>query len=230
MPEAGCVMKVRDLMVTAPITISESADITRAIHTMKSSRIRHLPVVDRDKRLKGFVTLADLKIGLMPAMVTDVDLEDLIIRDPVTVSPEDRIEQAARKIYQYKISGMPVVAEGILVGIITETDIFRAFIDMMGILRGDSLIEVVVDETTDALNRAIGVVTAHGGAIVSVSMTPRMDQVDQMDQGDHTEHVDRTDDQMDHRRICCIRLQGGDITSIVSALKQAGFAIADTTE
>lgn len=62
-------MKVNSLMIPNPITISEKTTIEEAISLMKTNSIRHLPVVSKDKKLKGFVTLADLKQGLMPSML-----------------------------------------------------------------------------------------------------------------------------------------------------------------
>jgi len=80
-------MKIRDLMIKDPITITENASITDALERMKYNSIRHLPVVEPDNRLIGFLTLADLKQGLIPSMVGDVSLSDLMIPDPITIRP-----------------------------------------------------------------------------------------------------------------------------------------------
>ena len=102
-------MKIKTLMVSDPITITENASIQEAIELMKINSIRHLPVVSKDNQLKGFITLADLKQGLIPSMLGDVSLEDLIIKNPIVVGPDDDIEDAAQLIYKHKIGGMPVV-------------------------------------------------------------------------------------------------------------------------
>ena len=102
-------MKISELMIPNPITITEEASIQDAIFLMKTNSIRHLPVVSRGKALKGFVTLADLKQGLIPSMVGDLSLSDLMIKDPITVDPDDDIEIAAQRIYKNKIGGIPVV-------------------------------------------------------------------------------------------------------------------------
>ncbi|MGD8368093.1 MAG: CBS domain-containing protein, partial [Desulfobacterales bacterium] len=81
-------MKVCDLMIPEPITISERDSIQEAIETMKINSIRHLPVTDERQILRGFITLADLKAGLLPSMIGDVTLNDLIIRDPMVVGPD----------------------------------------------------------------------------------------------------------------------------------------------
>ncbi|MDY7037391.1 MAG: CBS domain-containing protein, partial [Thermodesulfobacteriota bacterium] len=114
-------MKINDLMIPDPITITERASINEAIEVMKANSIRHLPVVSKGNILKGFVTLADLKQGLIPSMVAGLSLSDLIIKDPITVGPDDYIEIAAQLIYKHKIGGMPVIEKGSVVGIITES-------------------------------------------------------------------------------------------------------------
>ena len=164
-------MKISALMVPNPITITENASISEAIELMKVNSIRHLPVVSERKKLKGFVTLADLKQGLIPSMVGDLTLCDLMIKDPITVGPDDDIEIAAQLIYKHKIGGMPVTKKDRLVGIITESDILRAFIDMMGILSASSRIDVVIEDKLGAFKKALQIIHDRGGEIISVGQT-----------------------------------------------------------
>ena len=164
-------MKIRALMVPNPITITENASISEAIELMKLNSIRHLPVVSERKKLEGFVTLADLKQGLIPSMVGNLTLQDLMIKDPITVDPEDDIEIAAQLIYKHKIGGMPVTKKDRLIGIITESDILRAFIDMMGILSASSRIDVVIDDTPGAFKKALQIIHDRGGEIINVGQT-----------------------------------------------------------
>jgi acetoin utilization protein AcuB len=140
---------------------------------MKANSIRHLPVVTGQNRLEGFLTLADLKQGLIPSMLGDVSLDDLMIKNPITVSPDDDIELAAMLIYNHKIGGMPVVDEGQLVGIVTATDMLRAFIDMMGILSSTSRIDVILGDQPAAFQKAMQIINDNGGDVISVSMTPQ---------------------------------------------------------
>lgn len=164
-------MKIKSLMIPDPITITENATIEEAIEVMKVNSIRHLPVVTETNVLHGFVTLADLKLGLIPSMLGSVALSDLMIKNPITVQPDDDIEIAAQLIYKHKIGGMPVVKDGILVGIITETDILRAFIDMMGILTASSRIDVVIDDEPGLFRKALQIIQDNGRDIISVGMT-----------------------------------------------------------
>jgi len=164
-------MKIKSLMIPDPITVTTNTSIEDAIQLMKTKGIRHLPVVGKGKVLKGFVTLADLKQGLIPAMVSDLKLTDLMINDPITIGPDDDIETAARIIYEHKIGGMPVVRKNVVVGIITESDILRAFIDMMGILASGTRIEVAIGNSPERINQAIGIIQQAGGEIIQIGMT-----------------------------------------------------------
>ncbi len=145
--------------------------VSDAIELMKANRIRHLPVVSKGKKLEGLVTLADLKQGLIPSMLGDVTLKDLMIKDPITVRPEDDIETAAQIIYRHKIGGLPVTKNDRLVGIITETDMLRAFIDMMGILSSTSRIDVAAGNNPELLKKALQIINDAGGDVINVIVT-----------------------------------------------------------
>ena len=196
-------MKIKSLMITNPVTVSENASIQKAIELMKEKGFRHLPVVSKGKKLKGFVTLSGLKQGLIPAMVGDLTLSDLMILDPITVDPDDDLETAARLIYEHKISGMPVVKNDKVVGIITESDIFRAFIDMMGILTGGSRLDVAVGDQPEAFNQAVEIIRNQGGEIINIGMTA----------------------QQSSHRVYTFRLSTLKTAAIEKALAKAGFKV-----
>ena len=164
-------MKINALMIKNPITITVNTSISEAIELMKINSIRHLPVVAEENILLGFITLADLKQGLIPSMLADLNLRDLMIKDPITVGPDDDIETAARLIYNHKIGGLPVVKDGRLTGIITATDILRAFIDMMGILSATSRIDVIVGDRPGSFKKVLQIINDSGADIINVGRT-----------------------------------------------------------
>ena len=164
-------MKIQSLMIPDPITITANATISEAIELMKINSIRHLPVVSEENTLEGFLTLVDLKQGLIPSMLGDLSLQDLMIKEPITVHPDDDVETAAQLIYNHKIGGLPVVTEGKLVGIITATDILRTFIDMMGILTSTSRIDVNIGHQPGEFKKVLQIINDAGGDIVNVGMT-----------------------------------------------------------
>lgn len=198
-------MKINDLMIPDPITITEKASVSDAIELMKVNSIRHLPVVSQKKVLKGFLTLADLKQGLIPSMLGDLTLADLIIKKPICVDPNSDIEIAAQLIYKHKIGGMPVVKKNKLVGIITETDILRAFIDMMGILTASSRIDVVIKDEPGLFKKALQIINDNGGDIINVGITA----------------------QQASKRIYYFRLSACKTDIIKNALEESGFEVPD---
>ena len=198
-------MKINDLMISDPITITEKASVSDAIELMKVNSIRHLPVVSPKKVLKGFLTLADLKQGLIPSMLGDLTLADLIIKKPIIVDPDNDIEIAAQLIYKHKIGGMPVVKKNKLVGIITETDILRAFIDMMGILTNSSRIDVVIKDEPGLFKKALQIINDNGGDIINVGITA----------------------QQASKRIYYFRLSACKTDIIKNALEESGFEVPD---
>lgn len=201
-------MKIKSLMISDPITVTERASIEEAIELMKVNSIRHLPVVCEDNLLKGFVTLADMKVGLIPSMLSGLKLSDLMIKDPITIDPDSDIEIAAQLIYKYKIGGIPVVKRGKLVGIITETDLLRAFIDMMGILNASSRIDVVVGSEAGAFSKALQIVQQHGGEVISVGILT----------------------QRGKRRTYLFRLSPCKTGPIREALEKKGFKVVDAID
>ena len=201
-------MKIKELMISDPITIEEKASVQEAIELMKVNSIRHLPVVSAGNRFNGFVTLADLKIGLIPSMVADVSLSDLIIKDPITVDADDDIEIAAQLIYRHKIGGMPVLHEGKLVGIITESDILRAFIDMMGILTESSRIDVVLGDEQGSLNRAFHIIHDNGGEVTNIGVTAERGK----------------------NRVYCFRLKPCKTDIIKNALEEESFEVVEAMD
>lgn len=201
-------MKIEDLMIRDPITISEDTTISEAIACMKTNSIRHLPVVAADRTLQGFVTLADLKQGLIPSMVGDLTLRDLMIKNPITVDADRDIEIAAQLIYKHKIGGLPVVTDGRLVGIITVTDILGAFINMMGLLSASSRVDVSLKDKPGAIKEAIQVINDAGGDVINIAMTA----------------------QRPGRRVYYFRLSACDTRNIRNALEEAGFQVLATMD
>ena len=195
-------------MVPNPITVTEDASFNEAFDLMKVNSIRHLPVVSEEKKLKGFITLADLKQGFIPSMMGDLSLHDLIIKNPITVDPDDDIEIAAQLIYKHKIGGMPVLKNKKVVGIITESDILRAFIDMMGILSASSRIDVVVGDKPNAFKKALQVIHDNGGEIINVGQTT----------------------QGGRKRIFYFRLAPCKTAAIQTALEEKGFQVVEVMD
>lgn len=129
---------VKDWMTMDPITIPSRGTLPEAYWLMIKNNIRRLPVVDNDI-LVGIVTLEDLRrvesastIGIdmirISDMLANLPIHQVMVSDPLTVAPTDTLLDAATMMLEHKISAFPVMDGDKLVGIITESDIFRVLI------------------------------------------------------------------------------------------------------
>jgi acetoin utilization protein AcuB len=129
-------MFVHNWMSAPAVVIPPVVPAEAALGFMDRRQIRRLPVVD-DGRLVGIVTRSDLMAalgkGLKKNRVGGLMVDDIMSRKPLTVLQEETLERAAEIMLEKKISGLPVVDEDRVVGIITESDIFRALCRMLGI-------------------------------------------------------------------------------------------------
>jgi acetoin utilization protein AcuB len=157
-------------MTRDPISISPEASIQEAIELMKTHSIRHLPVVDGQERLVGWVSDTELRGVFIASMIEELTVGDVMIADPITVSSSDVLEQAALLISKHKIGGMPVLEDGKLVGIITVVDILEAFVDIMGVLGSSSRLDVRLGDSRDAFPEVSRIIREHDGEIISVGI------------------------------------------------------------
>ena len=129
---------IKDWMTPDPITICPETTLPEADRLMKECGIRRLPVV-QNGHLVGIVTLGDVREA-SPSNATSLSIYELnylisrltvgkiMTQDPITITPDTSIEAAARLMLEHKIGGLPVVDGTRVVGIITESDIFRLLI------------------------------------------------------------------------------------------------------
>lgn len=126
---------VRDWMTSNPITITQQTTLPETHRLMREHNIRRLPVINRGK-LVGIVTLGDIRearpsdattlsVYELNYLMDQVTAKEFMTHDPITISPDAPIGEAARLMVEHKIGGLPVMEDGELVGIITETDFCR---------------------------------------------------------------------------------------------------------
>jgi acetoin utilization protein AcuB len=130
-------MKVRELMTGAPITVSPDTTVFDARQTMLKERIRHLLVME-DRRLVGIVTDRDIRLNL-PSQATSLSMwevnyllarltvGEVMTKSVIITGPDQDARAAARLILEHKIGALPVLDGTHVVGILTETDLLRAF-------------------------------------------------------------------------------------------------------
>jgi CBS domain-containing protein len=127
------------IMATELVTVHPSASLYRAGELMREHRIRHLPVVDEDNRLVGLLTQSDV-LAASDSILKDRDsqldvahfpVEDAMVTEIDTVPSHASLRQAAMYLERHKIGCLPVVDEGKLVGIITDTDFVGVAINLL---------------------------------------------------------------------------------------------------
>jgi acetoin utilization protein AcuB len=172
-------MLIKDWMTKDPITITENTSMIKAIHIMSERRFRRLPVVAAGQ-LVGMVTDRDLKEA-SPSKATTLDVHELyyllaelqvkeiMSRNPVSVSEDDTVEHAAQIMLEHTISGLPVVdGSGQVVGIITQSDVFRAFMDIAGVLQGGVQFALRLEDRPGLIKEVVDLLRARGARFVSL--------------------------------------------------------------
>lgn len=136
-------MLVRERMSHPVITIHPEASMQDALKLMKAEHVRRLPVVDKRGLMVGIITEANLdkaspseatslSVWEIRELVSRVKVEKIMTREVISVEADTPIEEAARIMADCHISGLPVLHEEKLVGLITESDLFKIFLELFG--------------------------------------------------------------------------------------------------
>lgn len=151
-------MKIKDIMITNPITVSPDDTLEHARSVLELQRIRHLPVVENEK-LVGIVSDRDLRDAL-PSVLLDLDnvinvlqssIATIMKKEIITIHPSEFVEEAASIIHENKIGCLPVIQKDKLVGIVTETDLLHTLIELMGAHQPSSVLKVEVPDRLGVL-------------------------------------------------------------------------------
>ncbi|HYB89614.1 MAG TPA: CBS domain-containing protein [Candidatus Binataceae bacterium] len=121
-------MQILNLMTADPVTVSSRDTLAMAKAIMDTGKFRRTPVVDNGK-LVGILTERDIRehAGYLESTRVDAAMRTAL----VTIGPRGTVEQAARLMLQHKIGGLPIVEDGKLVGIVTTSDLLKAFLNVV---------------------------------------------------------------------------------------------------
>jgi acetoin utilization protein AcuB len=172
-------MFVRDRMTRNPVTVTPDTSVSEALNIIRQHNVRRAPVVDKQKHLVGIVAEKDL-LYASPSPATSLNVyeigyllsklkvKEIMAKTVVTVTEDVPLEEAARIMVDNGVGGLPVVRDRTVVGIITETDIFKILLEMMGARdEGVRLTIQAVDEP-GTLSRIAGAIAGVGGDIISL--------------------------------------------------------------
>lgn len=165
---------VRDSMTREVVTVGPETTAAEALALCREKGIRHLPVLEGGW-LVGMISDRDLR-SATPALgdpdraeaLERIRVADEMAKEVATVRPEDPIEEAAIEMYERKIGCLPVVDDGNLVGIVTSSDVMRAFVRLVGAHAPGSRVEVALSRRPGAFAGVAGILQSAGVNIVSV--------------------------------------------------------------
>jgi len=171
-------MQVSKRMTKNPITVSPETPVPEAREKMKKEKIHRMPVVDKNNKLLGIITEKDI-LYASPSKATTLDVYEItslmsklkvqtvMTKDVKTIDPDTTLEDAARILADNSIGGLPVVENGILTGIITESDLFRVFIELFGAREKGLRMTILMPEKRGELASLSKAIADAGGDIVS---------------------------------------------------------------
>jgi len=166
-------------MTKNPITVTPDTKVDEAAALMKKHHFRRLPVVEEGK-LVGFLNDKDImKVAPSPAttlsryeitsLLAKICIREIMQKEVISVNEDATIEEAALLMCNNKIGGLPVVSSvGAVVGVITETDIFKALVDVMGLNDGTTRLTLEVDNKVGVVQDIAGVFASEGLSIDSL--------------------------------------------------------------
>lgn len=154
-------MFVKHWMTEDPVTAQLTDSVADALDTMQNGHFRRMPVVDEEGQVIGILSREDI-LNAMPSLL-DASFDEnsrvlalqgqvkaFMTQNPLTVSPADPLEKAAFVMRKHKVGGIPVTQEGKLVGILTESDVFNAFTELMGMNEKGIRMEISLEPTPEA--------------------------------------------------------------------------------
>jgi acetoin utilization protein AcuB len=210
-------MYVKMWMTENPITVGRYTSIFDAQEIMRTRGIKHLPVL-HGRRVVGIVSKSDL-LKASPSGATTLSAHELnyllskmkvgeiMTEHPFNVTPDTPIEVAAVNMRKYKVASLPVVdpESGGLLGIITESDIFGAFIEVMGVREKGTRLSLDLEHRAGVLARVTQIIKKHDANIISL--------------------VSCRSEISEDRRMVVMKLESRDVTAIVKELEAKGYRV-----
>lgn len=195
-------MLVRHRMTARPTMIGPHETLAAAKERMEAGKFRRLPVV-QDGTLVGILTDRDILRFVGSEERTRVD--GAMTESPLTIAPTSPVEEAVRLLRKHRISGLPVVENGEVVGMITTSDVMQAFLEVSGVsVEGSVRIDILQTAKAGDLTEATGVLQQIGAEVLSVGTYK---------------------DPWSEQPIFYVRLRGGDPSTAREALEEKGYTV-----
>ncbi|NLJ45380.1 MAG: CBS domain-containing protein [Treponema sp.] len=175
-------MLVQELMTKNPLTTSPETSVPDALAFMREKKVRRLPVLDKSGKLVGIVSDQDLlyaspspatslSVFEINSLIAKITVAHVMTKKVITIAEDLPVEEAARIMADKKIGGLPVMKGTKLTGIVTETDLFRALLELLGGRRSGVRVTVQIPGAKGTFAKVSGVISAAGGDIVGLGVT-----------------------------------------------------------
>jgi acetoin utilization protein AcuB len=175
-------MLVRERMTKNPVTTTPDTSVTDALRLMREKKVRRLPVMDAHGKLVGIVAdqdllyaspspVSSLSVWEMNYLLAKLKVEEVMTRQVTTVAEDTPVEEAARIMVDNKIGGLPVMRGGQLAGIITETDLFKIFLGLLGGRSKGVRVTAFIPEVKGTLAKITSAIFNAGGNILAFSQS-----------------------------------------------------------
>ena len=158
-------MTVKDRMSSPAVTATPETRTKDALQTMYIRKIRRMPVVDDRGKLVGIVTQRDL----FEKGQADTPVGAIMSRDPYTIAVDTSVVHAATLMRNLGLGGLPVLDHGQLVGIITESDIFDAFLELLGASRAGTRIILPVSSVAEGVAQVLKALAPTGAQLTGLT-------------------------------------------------------------
>ncbi len=208
---------MRDRIQRNPITIHPEASFFEARSLIHDKGVRHLPVVDKEKRLVGIVTEGDIReagpsdvamlsVKELTALLGTLKVSELMVpkEKVITISPDTLIEEAIQLMHDHKIGCLPVVDQGKLYGIFTETDALAHFVDVFGFKQKGTRLSVAFEDKVGAMAGILDVFRRHNVDVISIVSASFL---------------------VEGKRIAAIRIRTEEYEPIAKDLEKAGYPV-----
>jgi len=208
---------MREKIQRNPVTISQEASFFEARNLIHEKGVRHLPVVDKNNMLIGIVTDRDIREAA-PSDATLLSVQELNYllgklkvssfmtpKDKlITINPDTLIEEAVQLMHDNKIGCLPVVEQGKLYGIFTETDALDHLVDIFGFKQKGTRLTLALEDTPGTMLGILEVFKKHNVNIISI-VTPSF--------------------MVEGKRIAAVRVKTEDYNNVVKDLEKAGYDV-----
>ncbi|WLR50240.1 acetoin utilization AcuB family protein [Bacillus tianshenii] len=204
-------MIVEEIMSKDIVTLLPDDTIEKACEIIHSNSVRHIPIVDTDYHVLGIVSDRDIRDVSPSIFHSEEHMEDLkkpiasiMTEDVITGHPLDFVEDICSIFYEHHIGCLPIVSEGKLVGIVTETDMLHTLVELTGADQPSSLLEIKVKNRAGVLTDVASVFRKNKINIISVLVYP---------------------DKSDNYKILVFRVQTMNPTHVIEDLKNEGYHV-----